>query len=194
MQRYLTTALLCEGREDERFFSALIERQIRELSVLDPGFGAGAVELQSCRTTWAADRIDAAVLEAAASFDIVFIHNDYNERGKIDALRSRLADTLPQQTRLVAVVPIRETEAWLLTDPDALPRGGSRDAAPTSPRDVESIADPKKPLATALGHPLDAASAEYIGENISLGRLGAVPAYRSFLQDLTAALKELNFL
>jgi Domain of unknown function (DUF4276) len=194
VQRYLTTALLCEGREDERFFSALIERQVRELSLLDPGFGSGAVELQPCRTTWAADRVDAAVFEAAAAFDIVFMHNDYNERGKIDALRTRLADTLPEQTRLVAVVPIRETEAWLLTDPEALPRGGSRDALPTSPRNVESIADPKKPLAAALGHPLDVASAEYLGENISLERLAEVPAYRSFLQDLTAALKELNFL
>ena len=90
-----------------------------------------------------------------------------NERGKIDALRTRLADTLPRQSRLVAVVPIRETEAWLLADPDALPRGGSRDVSPASPREVESIADPKKPLAVALGHPLDVASAEYIGENVS---------------------------
>ena len=194
MRRYLTTALLCEGREDERFLSALIERQVREFSLLDPGFESGAVELQSCRTTWAAERIDGAVLEAAAAFDIVFVHNDYNERGKIDALRTRLADTLPQQTRLIAVVPIRETEAWLLADPDALPRGGSRDASPTNPRDVESIPDPKKPLAAALGRPLDAASADYIGENISLERLARVPAYQSFMHDLTKALKELNFL
>ena len=194
MQRYLTTALLCEGREDERFFSALIERQVRELGMLDPGFGSGAVELQSCRTTWTAERVDTAVLEAAAAFDIVFLHNDYNERGKSDALRTRLSDTLPQQTRLVAVVPIRETEAWLLADPAALPRGGSRETSLMSPRDVESIADPKKPLAAALGRPLDPASADYIGENISLERLARVPAYQSFLQDLTTALKELNFL
>ena len=194
MQRYLTTALLCEGREDERFLGALIERQVRQLGLREPGFGSGAVELQPCRTTRAAEWVDAAVLEAAAVFDIVFIHNDYNERGKIDALRARLADSLPTQTRLVAVVPIRETEAWLLADSAALPRGGSRDASRVSPRGVESIADPKKSLAAALGQPLDAASAEYIGENISLARLAEVPAYQSFLQDLTNALKELNFL
>jgi hypothetical protein len=194
VRRYLTTALLCEGREDEMFLGAVIERQVRELGLLEPGFGSGAVELQDCRTTWAAERVDSAVLEAAAVFDLVFVHNDYNERGKIEALRTRVADTLPSHTRLVAVVPIRETEAWLLADPEALPRGGSRDAAPVSPRAAESIADPKKPLAIALGRPLDAASAEYIGENISLERLARVPAYQSFLQDLTTALKELNFL
>lgn len=194
MGRYLTMALFCEGREDERFLAGVIERQAGALGLAGRGFSVGTVEPQPCRTTRGAEHLDCAVLEAALAFDLVFLHNDHNERGKTSALQSRLGSACPPQTRFVPVIPIRETEAWMLADPNALPRGAVTNVLPANPRDVESVRDPKKPLADALGRPLDAASAEYIGERISLGRLGQVPAYQSFMQDLTKALKELSFL
>jgi hypothetical protein len=194
MLRYLTAALFCEGREDERFLVEVIGRQVGELGLSEPGFVAGAVVPQRCRTVREAGQVDAAVLEAAADFDLLLVHHDHNERGKAEALRTRLADRVAKSNRIVPVIPVRETEAWMLADPDALPRGSVLDQVPERPDAAESIPDPKKPLAAALGRPLTEKHAELIGETISLDRLARLPSYQAFLQDLTTALKELTFL
>jgi hypothetical protein len=193
MGRYLTMALFCEGREDERFLAGVIERQAGRLGMEGRGFAVGAVESQPCRTTRAAEQLDGAVLEAADAYDLVFLHNDHNERGKTNALRSRLKQACPPQTRFVPVIPVRETEAWMLADRNALPSGATAHGLPAKPREVGSLSDPKKTLAAVLGRPLTSAVAEQIGERIDLDRLAEVPAYQTFLQDLTTALKELNF-
>jgi hypothetical protein len=52
--------------------------------------------------------------------DIVMIHHDHNERGKIDSVRERLGHAAD---RIVGIVPVRETEAWMLADHTTLPAG-----------------------------------------------------------------------
>ena len=82
----------------------------------------------------------------------------------------------------------------MLADSGVLPKDTATHGLPAKPRDVESVLDPKKLLATALPRPLNPALAEQIGERISLDRLAQVPAYLNFRHDLENALKELNFL
>jgi hypothetical protein len=194
MLRFLTAALLCEGRQDEAFLTRVISRQLSQMACGDPGFDFEAVVPRGCLTaTGPAQKLDAAVCEASEDFALLLVHNDYNERGKIDALRDRTRSRLSGHSRIVGVIPIRETEAWALADSDAFPRGCRLDGLPRKLRDIEADPDPKIVLKAVLGRAYDAELADYLGENVSLDRLAQFPAYQLFLQDLTTALKELNF-
>jgi hypothetical protein len=127
---------------------------------------------------------------------VIFVHNDWNERGKIETLRRRVAEALPATSRIVGVVPVRETEAWPLVDERAFPRVRARPVVtlPARPEEVESVADPTALLEQALGSPYDERLAEMDRRANRPGALAQVTAYDSFLQDLTTALKELHFL
>lgn len=198
-RRYLTATLFYEGREDSRFLEHVLKRQLEEFGLSGPGFEMGEVVTQRRRTVEESGRVGEAVVVASRDFDLVFVHHDWNERGKIEALRKRVDGTLPADTRLVGVVPVRETEAWPLADPAAFPKAGG-DAGvllPVRPKDVEDVPDPKQLLEKALGRRYDEPVAEWIGERIDLNRLAGVPAYGGpggLLHDLASALKELHFL
>lgn len=194
MVRFLATTLFCEGREDARFLGMVIGRQLTELSSASSGFSTDEVVPQGCRTIQDGDLVRAAVSAAMKDFDLVFVHNDDNERLKIDRLREKTAGSAPANCRLVGVVPVRETEAWILADPVAFPRGSRVDVVPTRAADVEAAPNPKSVLRRALSRTLNEPIAEFIGERISLDRLALVPAYQAFLADLTSALKELHYL
>ncbi|MGX1311782.1 hypothetical protein RKD24_001901 [Streptomyces calvus] len=77
------------------------------------------------------------------------IHHDHNERNKVDAIRDRF----PKDAHwIVALVAVRETEAWMPTDPEALREAApTRDAVWEVPYEVEKTAEPKAVLRTALG-------------------------------------------
>lgn len=190
MARYLTAALLCEGPEDAAFLCAVIRRQVERL---------GCAEIESVRSEGriTANRktqdVDAVLAQIAPWYDLIFVHNDWNEREKAYALCRRASGALSERSRLVCVLPKRETEAWPLADP-SLFRPPSGKSLLSRAADVEALPDPKIVLAGALGCPYNEIDAEEFGENVSLDRLAEVPAYQSFLQELTTALKELNFL
>lgn len=194
--RFLTATLFCEGREDSRFLEHVLQRQLDRFGLDDPGFEMGEVFTQRRRTVEDSGRVAEALLVASRDFDVVFVHHDRNERGKVEALRKRIDDALPAETRLIGVVPVRETEAWPLADAAAFPRAGGDVGAlvPPRPKDVEAVSDPKQLLEKALGRRYDERVAEWIGERIDLSRLAEVPAYCVLLHDLTTALKELRFL
>lgn len=112
-------------------------------------------------------------------------------------------------TRGVAVVPARVTEAWALADGDAL-RGAFGTTLddeglgiPDRPQEVERIADPKQALDHALGEAVGGSRRRRhqvstylnaIGERVGLARLRSVPAYRRFEGDLRAALRQLGYI
>lgn len=193
--RYLTCALFTEGRSDELLLAEILQRQLSSLVLESALADFERVHTEECRTIAAADCLDREVLAAATYTDIVILHNDHNEAGKIEALRGRIAAAVPDTTRLVGIVPRRETEAWALADPKVLQDVARIDRTrfPAHAAGVEKIADPKAELRAALG-PLSMEDGfELIGKEIRLDRLAQVPAYQLFLQDLTTALKELNF-
>ena len=193
--RFLTAALFCEGPEDDAFLCPVLERQLRRLGMTGKGFEFESVVSQGCLTAKArSGRLDEWVIEAAQSFDLVFLHNDDDQRQKCVHRDDRLNGKISPHARTVNVIPVRETEAWALVDRAALPGGGERQALPVRVREVEKIPDPKAALKQALGRRYSPELAEAVGLGISLDRLAEVPAYQSFLQELTAALKELNFL
>jgi len=190
--RYLTSALVAEGESDELFLEQVLFRQLSVLATsAQVPFEIGVPVIAECRTIVQTRTVQDECKVLTESCDVVFVHHDYNERAKFAPLELVAAGT----SRLVHVVPIRETEAWMVADPEAfdLLRGSDRTDLPFVPARVEQLADPKAVLKVALGKRPSADTFRIIGENISLDRLAQVPAYQLFLQDLTTALKELNF-
>jgi hypothetical protein len=146
-----------------------------------------------CFTVAPRDDVVREVTELLRYFDLVLIHHDHNERAKIEAIREKCAD---DASRIVALVPVRETEAWMLADTDAL-----REAAPSNdttwvvPGDAEKLADPKAVLKAALGgRRAPEQDFDRLGHTVSLERLRKLPAYRRWLDEFRTAMQHLRFL
>lgn len=193
-RRHLSLALLTEGASDQWFLVPLIDRQVAALAhEASVGFDYSGVVSGECFTVAQRDRVEREVADLLHYFDIVVIHHDHNERGKIEALRQRFP---ADHRRIVALVPVRETEAWMLADPEAL-----REAAPTrgvpweAPRDVQKVADPKAVLKVTLGGRRDAEhDFARLGQTVALDALGRVPAYRRWTGELRAEMERQRLL
>ncbi|MEV7861753.1 DUF4276 family protein [Streptomyces hirsutus] len=193
-RRCLSLALLTEGASDQWFLVPLIDRQIAELALEAPvGFDYSGVDVGECFTVAHRDLVVYEVTDLLCYYDIVMIHHDHNERGKVDAIRDRFPD---DAHRIVALVPVRETEAWMLADPAALKEAApARDTAWEVPHDVEKAADPKAVLRTALGGRRDAErDFGRLGQAVALESLRKVPAYRAWTAELRRAMEGLRFL
>lgn len=99
----------------------------------------------------------ASVLAQDQAFDCAFVHRDA-EAQKPELRHQEVRDGATQagfNRPIVAVVPIRMTEAWLLLDEQAIrevasrPNGRNQLHLPT-PHEVERIANPKARLAETL--------------------------------------------
>ena len=219
--RYLGLALYAEGATDYRFLSPLLLRLCEDICLRhasQPVDVSGVLALDDrpgMKKKPREERIADAAMDAAGSWDVLFVHSD-GESDPALAVRERIA---PALTRLrstglphaegVAVVPVRETEAWVLTDGDALRAvfGVSLDDAalglPAPGAAVESVDDPKKRLNLAFeatrpgGRRARAGAASLLnalGERVSLPRLRAVPSFRAVEDELIAALGRLGIL
>ena len=218
--RYLTFALYTEGRSDHRFLRPLIRRAADDLV---RRFGRDPVEIpeefidllprnQMGRSR--AERIASAVQKDASAIIVLFVHAD----GGSDAQQAMSNGILPafkligerlgrQAPAQVPVVPVRETEAWAVADPEAIRASfgitilPKVTGLPVEPAEVERVADPKRLLAdlarsitgrrrrTKLGSLPWLAD---LGERVSLARLRDVPAYSEFETHLRRALAEVG--
>jgi hypothetical protein len=187
-RRHLSLALLTEGASDQWFLVPLIDRQVAALAhETSVGFDYSGAVAGECFTVAHRDRVEREVADLLHYFDIVVIHHDHNERGKIEALRQRFP---ADHHRIVALVPVRETEAWMLADPEALREAApTRDVAWEVPHDVEKVADPKAVLRAALGGRRDAEhDFARLGQTVALDALGKVRAYRQWTEELRAEM------
>lgn len=191
--RPLKSALIAEGASDVAFLLPLLQVQLERIG-WDAEFEARPIRRTAVTTVMPAERVAAEAAELLEVSDLLFVHHDHRESAKIDRLR----ESLKAEGRVVGVVPVRETEAWVLaTACGSAPGIDLFDAAALEKghKWVEKLADPKAELKRRYRGP---ASVEdlftLIAERVDLDRLAEVPAYKSFLQYLTAALKELNFL
>ncbi|MEW1721841.1 DUF4276 family protein [Streptomyces sp. NPDC093109] len=193
-RRYFSLALLTEGASDQWFLGPLIDRQIADLAQRPTvGFDYSGIVTGECFTVAPRAAVVREVSELLQYFDVVMIHHDHNERAKVDAIREHFAS---DAFRIVGLVPVRETEAWMLADTDALREASpSSDSAWEVPHDVEKIADPKAVLKAALGGRREVErSFDRLGRTIALEKLLKLPAYRRWLDELRTAMQELRFL
>ena len=223
MSHYLGLALFAEGPSDHQFLRPLLER-FTETLCLSRARGLvelpSMIELHSPRRAKNDDRTK-KILEAArdawGSFHILFIHSDggadpaATEENYIEPVRRAIRDDADMgegSTRTVAVIPVRESEAWMLADGEALREAfgttltNARLGLPSHVREVESILDPKVTLQQALfavfgrrsrrSGPQDYFAA--IGQSARFEKLREVPSFQAFEKQFTAALVDLAYL
>lgn len=146
--------LVCEGSSDEGLVAHLqsicIERGAAEAIGLAPDFS----RLPRAPSKDVKTRILAA-LALEPSTNVVFVHRDADSRSEEPRINEIAEASAGASVPVVPVVPIQETEAWLLLDEDAI-RSVVENAHGTvslglpRPRDVEKLADPKEKLKEVL--------------------------------------------
>jgi hypothetical protein len=218
---YLGLALYAEGPTDYSFLCPLLERLCEDLctdEAVQPVEISAVLPLNHPTVLNDApreQRILAAAKEARGAWGVLFVHadgagnparaRDQQIQPAIDGLRSVLA----QEGEGVAVIPVRETEAWALVDGDALRRVFGTtllDGAlglPQSANAVEAATDPKASLTSAFSatNPTErrrkqgvAPLLNALGEEVSLSRLRRLAAFASLESELRLALRQLRIL
>lgn len=218
---YLGLALYAEGPTDYSFLCPLLERLCEDLCMgeaVQPVEVSAVLPLNHSASLNEApreQRILAAAKEAQGAWGVLFVHAD----GAGNPGRARDQQVQPAigglhldfsaHGRGVAVIPIRETEAWALVDGDALRNvfgtALTDDALglPPSAGAVEAISDPKDSLnrAFAATHPTGRRRKQGIspllnalGEQVSLALLRRLTAFTSLEDELREALRQLRIL
>jgi len=156
--RYLTSALLCEGATDERFLPPLLTRTLEDLCRANFDQEVEVARVQPLRKKGGPRPIPemiSLVEENSGYFSIVYFHHDQGahrqqvERDWLDPLRAAWGS---RRELMIEVVPVRETEAWLLADGEAIRSAlgvawtDDGMGLPSAPKLVEHIADPKDVL------------------------------------------------
>jgi Domain of unknown function (DUF4276) len=160
---FVSWASLYEGTSDAAYFEVLIPRLIEEILLVDGvrnttvatgsavflgsnGRGVEAVAEESC--------------QASSAFHLVFIHADTGGRGLQQNLAAHsvaycqaMADLCGWKSeRCITITPSRETEAWVLADPNAVTAAFGYNGTPASvglpanARAAERLNDPKAVL------------------------------------------------
>jgi hypothetical protein len=219
---YLGLALYAEGPTDHAFFGRLLPRVVEELYI-EQGerpleFGDVVVLVASEGHEASAREVkiaEAAKVEAGA-FHILFVHADGGgKRRKVleeqvtPGLTRALAE-LGAGYAGVAVVPVREMEAWAVADGDAL-RTAFRTTLsneelgiPARPRDCEKLPDPKATLEAAFRKTLRgsgsrntntaAGSLQLIAEAADFARLQGLPSFQALREEVEQALRHLGLI
>lgn len=150
---YCQFVLLHEGPSDAGLVSVL-ETLLAEAG-FDEVYGEAHLKTGSVEDTLV------SMAEDLQCFHFVFVHRDADRAGRdarvAEIVRSAANITWPEddEPRVVPIVPVTMTEAWLLLDETAIrtvcgnPRGTEALNLP-KPREIEGIADPKTLLFDVL--------------------------------------------
>lgn len=205
--RYLTSALISEGITDDRFMSGLLSRILADICATEFDDSVEIADVLVLRNRCGPSSVPEILSLVDANprtFMLVFVHRDQGanaRRTEEEWLRPLKRSWGQRIERLVCVVPVREMEAWVLADGDALRRAlgvswsDSELGVPVRRAAVEDISDPKKALALIeprIGRGISNYF-ERLGELVSLKRLGEIPAYQRLLVDVRNALAELGY-
>lgn len=204
-------AFIGEGTSDNGLVPLL-----RDLCVLS---GADATEMQldwnklEKKVGRSVSQKAKAALEQVPNLDLLFIHRDADERDAQDRYQeiAQAIESLGVLTDYVAVVPVQETEAWLLLDENAIrevagkPKGRVRLNLPT-PNQVENISNPKERLKELLAKAseLKGRRLKRFQKSFPLHRwellqlldyerpLAQVPAFKRLVDDISQAMEKLK--
>lgn len=162
---YVSWAVLYEGDADAAYFDVLIPRVMEEI-VRSQGTRHSNIPTTSAIRLRRGAVADVAREACAAkdAFHLVFIHADTGGRnleaglgGRLDAYCAAMQALCSwPPVRCITIAPRHETEAWVLTDPQAVTSAlgylGSPDSIglPSSANQAERLGDPKAVLAAAV--------------------------------------------
>lgn len=217
MARSLTLALVVEGHSDAAALPALVRRLLTKAAqeFEDPPMLVDEVQVlidQDKAAEPLATRIGRR-LRDEQGWNLAVLHADADDRTpdqarreRVDPVRRAIEPDLGSNQRLVGLIPVRMTEAWLLCDPDAFRVAlGSTlsDEALGIPAEPEAVLAPKAALRAAIDRARGGrrarrslAGPDYtarIAEELDLDRLLRLRSARSFRDEAQAALVDLGF-
>lgn len=198
---YLCAGVYAEGASDYAFLLPLVTRVLVEASVVVPEMTdvVEAVGIDAPRPfpKKRAERVAAAIRAYESQCTLFVLHADADSDAEA-AIRERVEPArraAATQAPIVACVPVRELEAWLLSDRGAFV-ALVHSADPTLPRDPEAVTDPKRKLDAVLGEVgLHGRPRDYFrvfGERIDLERLRRLPAFCRFEAEIRRAVESLG--
>jgi hypothetical protein len=204
---YLCAGIYAEGPTDEAFLCKLVDRLLHNIAH-DVCPGQFTIEdtraIQEPRALlWKRDRatrIAAAIDYAWEPCNVFVIHGDADgnrEKAFEERIRpgiERARETHPDLAA-AACIPVQETEAWMLADPDAFQKIFERPVSEPLPHDVDSLRDPKTCLENTLrtmgvsaGRAFDGYDA-LLGDHVCFDSLQRLSAFRQFESNLRAAVE-----
>ena len=155
----------------------------------------------------------AAAIQLEPSANLFFLHRDADARNSTPRYEEITAAVVENglESEYVAVVPVQETEAWLLTDERAIRRAayrpnGARPLNLPKPQHIERTANPKEVLRAALvaaseltGRRLERFKRDFSIQRRLLvlqlpvgGSLESLPSWRQLRADVRAAIARLD--
>lgn len=199
---YLCAGLYAEGPTDYAFLLALLDQLVPRLAhaVLPtvPMIGESVGIDAPRRTARREERIAAAIDAAWEQCTLFIVHADGGgdpDRASREQVRPgiELARKSHADLAAAACVPVREIEAWLLTDPTPFLKLTGAGAAPQLPRDAEAVLDPKQELRRTLEaigvSRLRQDVYAFFGANVDIAALQRLPAFARFEEDLAEAIR-----
>ncbi|WP_437480996.1 DUF4276 family protein [Sorangium sp. So ce1014] len=202
---WLCAGVYAEGPTDDRFLCNLLNRILPPLaaeickSVPYIDDARRISEPRQSRGASREERIAAAIEESWSECNLFVVHSD-GEGAPDEVRRERIEPGLARARRArpdlaaAACVPVRETEAWMLADPEAFCRIFETDRMPPLPSNPEAESDPKKVLETALcalGARMGRGVEDYyalLGAEVRLDSLRRLPAFQQFEEELRKAI------
>jgi hypothetical protein len=190
-----------EGKADYEFLLKVIERYLKQLLphvdfVSDPVYHLEGASEQERLNKLAQDY---------AGLHFIIVHLDADGSTEEKALKHRFP-TDYEAKQLIPIIPIKETEAWLLADYEAFKQVvGTKLSAqelefPPQVHQVESINEPKEVLKQAISRSRSRRKRieldeiyQAMGETVSLNHLKKVPAFQNFHTRIIKILIGLGF-
>lgn len=215
-------ALYCEGNSDEYFLPVLLQRTSRHIIMEEGGSDINippVKRIEVPKSRQGDDILTAAVRAGTEGYDILFVHKDADDAGPEKVRKNHIEPGLKKVhettkkvcKNVVPVIPIRETEAWMLADIKILQDildinvDVKELGLPTRPVLVEKIADPKYILREAVRKSLEHKSRRHrkinvetlytrLAQEVHLDFLKQVPAYKTFIGELIQTFKSLSLI
>ena len=218
---YLGLALYAEGPTDYYFLRPVLQRLCEDVCTQESTQPVEVSEVNSLDHPEVSNeapreqRILAAAKDARGSWNLLFVHADGS--GDCDRVRAQqvqpaielLQQELAREGIGVAVIPIRETEAWAICDGNALRQVFGTTLTdellelPLLPFAVESDLDPKETLHKAILNTSPSGRHKKqgftpmlnaLGEQVSLQQLRRLTAFNALENELKQALQQLRIL
>jgi hypothetical protein len=217
----LALALYAEGDTDYRFLTPIIQRTSRQIFAEYPKSNVNVAPVESIRLLEKRPTREENILQAARQAyrsQALIIHADADDKSSEKALNERIMPgvRLVQHSntarceKLLPLIPIRATEAWMLADYEVLCAEMRTDLTarvlgiPEKAGLVESISKPKLRLIEAIAkvnkqrrprQKIDISTLyEPLAQKIRLDRLKQLDAYKQFEVRLTQLFIELDLI
>lgn len=219
--QYLSLALYAEGPTDYRFLSPVLQRLCQDICLKEARGHVDILEniqhlhdTEDMKGARRDERILAAAQRTTGAWRILFIHADGDKNPekaraeRVEPALQLLQQHLPEAGVAVGVVPVRETESWILADGNAI-----RTALGTlltdqalglpPPGRIEQEAAPKEILTRVFntGKPgarnrrqSETMYFQAIGEEISLAALRKLRSFMRLEENLREALRTLQII